>query len=306
MLIFDKTNKIIKMKKLLFSLAMVAGFSTLNAQVTIFEDGFEDYEDFTIDNFGDWVQFDWDGGETWGVTGLTFPNVNYIGSGMIFNHTMADPTTGYESYSGDKGLYYFASGANSTAFPNDDWTISPQISLAGATGAKLQLYAKSLTNIWGPDQFEIAVSTTDNEVDSFEIISTTINPPTEYTLYEFDLSDYDGQDIYIAIHCTTDDGLLLMMDDFKVTADEVMAVSDVNTKNISTVYPNPVVDTFNVNLSAKFNANNVSVTVTDLTGKTVKTFGTNDSYNVSELPAGVYVVKITDGKNTETKKIVKK
>lgn len=84
-----------------------------------------------------------------------------------------------------------------------------------------------------------------------------------------------------------------------------MSVSDLN-KNVSSVYPNPVVDTFNVNLSSKFNANNVTVTVTDLAGRTVKTFGSASSYNVSDLAAGVYVVKITDGKNTETKKIVKK
>lgn len=84
----------------------------------------------------------------------------------------------------------------------------------------------------------------------------------------------------------------------------VLGVSEINS-SITALYPNPVVDTFNVNLSSKFTSN-VTVTVTDLAGRTVKTFGAADSYNVSDLSKGVYVVTITDGKNTETKKIVKK
>ncbi len=85
----------------------------------------------------------------------------------------------------------------------------------------------------------------------------------------------------------------------------LLGVGDVNDASFA-LYPNPVKDAFKVNLSPEFDAAKISVTVTDLSGKTVKTFGAADSYNVSELPKGVYVVTITDGKNTETKKIVKK
>src|SRR5690606_40279550 len=118
------------------------------------------------------------------------------------------------------------------------------------------------------------------------------------------LNSYAGQTIRFGIQCISNDAYLFMVDDFKVTTGS-MGVSDLN-KNNSSIYPNPVVDTFNVNLSSKFNANNVTVTVTDMTGKTVKTFAGVAAYNVSELATGVYVVTITDGKNTETKKIVKK
>lgn len=295
------------MKKILLSLALVAGITAMNAQVTVFEDSFEAYDDFTIDNFGNWVQEDLDGGQTWGVTELgDFPNLNYIGAGIIFNTTVLNPDPGaqYAAYSGDKGLYFFASGANGTAFPNDDWTISPQISLVGATNSQLSLYAKSLTNSYGPDQFEIAVSTTGNSSDDFNSISSMINPGTDYTKYDFDLSAYDGQDIYIAIHCTTDDGLLLMIDDFLVTADSVIGISDFNTA-VASIYPNPVVDTFNIDLSSKFNANNVSVTVTDMLGKAVMTFNTTNSLNISSLSKGVYMINVTDGNYTATQKIVK-
>lgn len=296
------------MKKHLFSLAIFAGLTALNAQTVVFEDSFEDYEDFTIENFGGWVQEDLDGGQTWGITELgDFPNVNYVGSGIIFNAGAIGADESYAPLTGEKALFFFASGANGTTFPNDDWTVTPQISLVGYENAKLSVYAKALTTQYGPDQFEIGVSTTGTEWIDFEIVSDTFAPGMDaWELFEVDLSAYDGQEIYVAIHCTTDDGLLLLMDDFKIEADEVnAAVTDLNGAKAA-VYPNPVVDAFNVELSSKFNANNLTVTVTDMTGKVVKTFGAASSYNVSDLAAGVYVVKITDGKNTDTKKIVKK
>ena len=109
---------------------------------------------------------------------------------------------------------------------------------------------------------------------------------------------------YPADPCNTNDQGFGEIEDYMIEVG-TMGIGDVNS-SITAVYPNPVVDTFQVNLSSKFNANQVSVTVTDLSGKTVKSFGNQTSYNVSELPKGVYVVKITDGKNVETKKIVKK
>ena len=296
------------MRKTLLSLALIAGITAVQAQTTIFEDSFETYTDFTISDFGDWIQIDEDGGETWGVTELgDFPNANYIGAGIIFNTStiVPDPGAQFHAYSGDKGLYFFASGANGTIFPNDDWTISPLISLDGVTNSSLSLYAKALTDLYGPDQFEIGVSTTGRNVADFTIISAMENPGTDYELFTFDLSAYDGQDIYIGIHCTTDDGLLLMMDDFLVTGETTIGISDFNTASAS-IYPNPVVDSFNVELSSKFNASEVSVSIVDLLGKTVMTFGAADSYSIAALSPGVYMVNINDGQYTATHKIVKK
>ncbi len=93
-------------------------------------------------------------------------------------------------------------------------------------------------------------------------------------------------------------------EDYTVNVSQ-LGVGDVNNASFA-LYPNPVKDAFTVKLSSEFDAAKVAVTVTDLSGKTVKTFGASDSYNVTDLSKGVYVVTITDGKNTETKKIVKK
>lgn len=294
-------------------MALVAGFSVSNAQTVLFEDDFESYEDFIIDGIGDWIMIDVDGLGTYSGGGGVFPNQFDPKAFMVFNFLTAGVTNqsgGEENRNFDPmdaGEKYMGSWASNGA-PNDDWMISPAITL-GASDNVLEFVHKSLSDTYGYEMFNVLVYVGDGTPstgDFTEIDSGMVSDSWETWLpYSISLDEYANQTVRIAIQCVSDDAYMLMIDNFRVTTGD-MGVADANTKNISTVYPNPVVDTFNVNLSSKFNANSVTVTVSDLTGKTVKTFAGVSAYNVSELASGVYVVTITDGKNTETKKIVKK
>ncbi len=72
------------------------------------------------------------------------------------------------------------------------------------------------------------------------------------------------------------------------------------------LYPNPAKDHFSVYLPDNFNHNNLSISVKDLTGKVVMNLNQfRDEFNVSSLPKGIYVVTVTDGKNTNTNKLIK-
>ncbi len=300
------------MKKLLFSLAMVAGFSVTNAQTVLFEDDFESYEDFIIDGIGDWIMIDVDGLGTYSGGGGEFPNQFDPKAYMVFNFL----TSGVTNESGgtenrnfdpiDGGEKYMGAWASNGGM-NDDWMVSPAITL-GANENVLEFVHKSLSDTYGYEMFNVLVYVGDgvpSTSDFTEIESGMISDSWETWLpFSISLDAYANQTVRIAIQCVSDDAYMFMVDNFKVTTGS-MGVSDLN-KNNSSIYPNPVVDTFNVNLSSKFNANNVTVTVTDMTGKTVKTFEGISTYNVSELASGVYVVTITDGKMTETKKVVKK
>lgn len=301
------------MKKFLFSLAVISTVSLTNAQTVIFEDNFDAYEDFAIDGVGDWTLVDVDASPLYGFTGITFPNSGGPFAYIVFNSTMTDPilepsdTSDWSAYSGEKCMVSFAAvpPAGGGTGPNNDWLISPAITLGGGDN-ELSFMYKSCDATYGFEEFNVLISTTDTNPDSFvaveEFLST--DNPLVWTEFTASLDDWAGETVYIAIQCTSNDQFGFAVDDFKVTG-ETLGVSDLNA-NVSSVYPNPVVDSFQVNLSSKFNANQVSVTVTDLSGKTVKTFGNQTSYNVSELPKGVYIVKITDGKNVETKKLIKK
>ena len=117
----------------------------------------------------------------------------------------------------DQGLYFFASGANSTPFPNDDWMIGPEFTISGVSSPTLSFWAKSITDQYGLDRFQIAIGSSTDPAD-FTVISAGdyVEAPTEWTQYDYDLSAYDGQTIRVAIHCVSNDSFVLQMDSFVV------------------------------------------------------------------------------------------
>jgi len=300
------------MKKFLLSLTLLGGMSLGLAQNVIFEDNFESYTDFAIDGIGDWIMIDGDGSTTYSFSGEELYENQFVPKAfMVFNPFAA----GAENVSGainanfdqpDDELFYMACWASVTP-ANNDWMVSPAITL-GASNNVLEFMHKSLSDSYGYETFAVHVYVGDGvpTMADFTLLEggLTSNSWASWLNYSKNLDAYAGQTIRIAIQCTSNDAYMFMVDNFKVTTGS-MAVSDLN-KSVSALYPNPVADAFQVNLSSKFDANNVKVTISDLTGKSVRTFGKADSYNVSDLAAGVYVVTITDGKTTETKKVVKK
>lgn len=181
-----------------------------------FTDDFESYEDFIIADIGEYTLFDGDGSATYSFSGIDFPNSSYTGSYIIFNPSQTTPPIENESmipHSGEKFIGCFAA----TNGPNNDWLITPQI--AAMNGMKLSFWAKTYMD-YGLEQFRVAVSTTDNSPDSFEFISDIIQAPlANWGKFEFDLSSYAGQDIYVAIVCVSDDVFVFMVDDLEVSVD---------------------------------------------------------------------------------------
>lgn len=78
-----------------------------------------------------------------------------------------------------------------------------------------------------------------------------------------------------------------------------------STLNTLNVYPNPANDFFKVD-SKGFDLSKVKITVTDTSGKIVKTFNSQDSYNVSNLEKGIYIINVRDNNKSESKKLIKK
>lgn len=299
------------MKKVLFSMAVLAGFSFMNAQTVLFEDDFESYDDFIIDNVGDWILIDVDGLGTYSGGGGEFPNQFDPKAYMVFNpftagvtndETGADgETRNFDPHSGDKYMGAWASDGG----PNQDWLISPPITL-GTSGNEVTFFAKSLSDSYGLEAFSthVFVGNYTPTPEDFEFMDQYDAPYGEWEMITENLDYYAGQTIRYAVQCTSDDAYMLMIDTFKFTTGE-LGLNELSA-NQTSIYPNPATDVFSLNLNERFNANNVKVTVTDMTGKTIKTFGAEKNYTISDLAAGVYVVKITDGKNTISKKLVKK
>ena len=271
----------------------------------VWRENFECYDPFAIDNIEGWTIIDNDGGTTWGANGVDFTNESYVGAGIIFNYPLATPVGGdasiWNTYEGNQGLYFFASGANATTIPNDDWMISPEFSMDGVTTPILSFWAKSLTDQYGLERFQIGVGTTTNPSD-FTIITpgSYVEPPTQWTQYQYDLSAYEGQNIRLAIHYMGNDSFVLMMDNFVIEG--TLGVTNYSSLEMS-LYPNPVDQNY-VTIETPISGSK-EIEVFDLLGK--KVIDVNSSSNqldISQLNSGVYMVRVTVGNQSSTTKLI--
>ncbi len=302
------------MKKNLLLLSL--SFSVFSfSQTTIFEDSFETYPDFTIQNFGDWVMYDVDQANTWGVYECDFPHEGEPMAGIVFNPSQCTDPNGnpfdasacnYSTLTGDKYItFWCAQNTN-----NDNFLVSPQIDLTNVSSASISLQAKQLANVSGgfdPEHFEILVSTTSNTVADFSNNIGDTSLPDNCTWYEYnyDLSDYVGQSIFIAIHhITTQNGYALHIDDFKVEGTtSTTSVNDYNTFDAN-IYPNPANNMLFIDSEVDINKveihNVVGQKVTSLTSDTLI-----HSIPISTIDSGIYYAILFSNKGTKSIRFVK-
>jgi len=213
------------------------------SRTTIFSDGFESYDAFSIadTDLSGWTMNDGDSNFHYGDGAVDFLNEGYVGTFIVFNPSQTYPAAvaNWNPRTGDQGLYCFAATVNNspsgtdTAL-NDDHIFTPQIQLTG-TNSELRFWARTLDNTWGLERFNVKVSTTDTNVASFTTIqpnSGSVTPyhqaPVAWIEYVYDLSAYDGQNVYIAIHNVSANSYVFMVDDFSVTT-ELAVQTVVNT-----------------------------------------------------------------------------
>tara|TARA_Y100000385_G_scaffold21459_1_gene21027 strand:+ start:535 stop:3621 length:3087 start_codon:yes stop_codon:yes gene_type:complete len=269
----------------------------------IWKDDFECYDPYSISDIGDWLIYDYDEGTTWGANAVDFDNEGYVGSGIIFNYPLSGTTDEvWSSYQGDQGLYFFASGSGGTTFPNDDWMISPEFNVDGVSSPILSFWAKSLTDQYGLDRFQIGIGSTTNPSD-FTIISgggAYEEAPTEWTQYEYDLSEYIGQTIRVGIHCVNNDSFVLQMDEFKVEG--TLGIDDSFIYDSEFKIISQENNQFNISLATTY-SENISFSVYTISGQTLvfnNISKETDKYiydlDMSYAASGVYLVKMGNSK----------
>ena len=165
--------------------------------------------------------------------------------------------------------------------------------------SQLTFYAKSATDEYGLERFNVLVSNTGNNPEDFQQIST--NPYTEapiaWTQYTFDLSAYDNQQIYVAIQCVSADAFAFMIDDIIINTNgtSVNTIEQDNQSKISLVR-NIVTDQLELRLPESGNMN-FSAHILDVTGKLVESRIVNMQANnlpVGHLATGLYLLRIGD------------
>ncbi|PLX06595.1 MAG: hypothetical protein C0596_14830 [Marinilabiliales bacterium] len=261
---------------------------------------FEDCTDFAVDNFSPCTTYDGDESTTYGVDGVDFNNEGYTGAYMAFNSSTTSPESSesWDPHGGYKCGACFAA----TSPANDDWFITPQISLQN--NSSLSFWAKSVTDTYGLERFKVLVSTTNNSTGSFSVISSGsyIEAPTSWTQYTADLSAYDGQSIYIAFQCVSYDAWAFLIDDLLVETSS--SIENEIAESIH-IYPNPSDGIITIALPES----NAKISVKNMIGQEVTSLFTESEQTTIDLStqdAGIYFIEIEMSSGKFTKKITLK
>lgn len=268
------------MKKILLFLPAVIFISTFSfSQVVIFEEGFESgnipSEWTNIDNDGD--------AELW----------------EMHPDSWSDPHSG--SFSVASYSWY-----NGSPFTPDNWLITPQITLT--EDCQLSYWISPISETYNQEHYLVCISTTDNTIESFTdiLVDETIGETqTSWDEKTVDLSEYTGQDIYIAFaHTEITNIFAIKLDDILISTPTVNIEEDIKPE--ITVYPNPFSEFINIDLN--FNSE-VTISIYDMFGRKVlsnnKLNKDNFTLNTEVLAQGTYLLKIESEEYSKTFKITK-
>lgn len=167
--------------------------------------------------FGDWTFYDGNGIGTYGFNGVTFPNAYQPMAFIPFNPSSsqlsADLSANYAAHSGNQFMMSFCPVDETIGAPAaDHWMISP--SLSGDAQA-ISFYARAITDQYGAETFEILASSTDNNPESFTVVSSESTAATDWVEFTADLP---AGTKYFAIRHTSTDVFGLMIDDVTFAA----------------------------------------------------------------------------------------
>jgi len=283
----------------------------------VINDDFESYTDFSL-TMGSWILTDVDAANTDQITGVTFLHSGSPMAYICFNPSATTPAlTGLTPHSGAKVAASFVS----LTPPNNDWMITPNLHLG--TGSSFKFWAKSYTSTYGLEQFKVGVSTTNSTPNAMTFISgtTAVSAPTTWTEYSYDLSAYNGQDVYVGIQCISNNAFIFFVDDVRVISEgghvpnEDPAVLPTVT-SLSGNYPNPFNPSTTIRYSVK-DKGSVKLDIYNSKGQKVKSL-VNESkaagnYNIvwdgrddqnHAVASGVYFYRMTSGSYTATKKMI--
>jgi len=198
---------------------------TEDGQVT---DGFEEYDDFVITNFGDWTLYDLDKQLTWTVgEQWRYANAGMPQAGMIWNTTQVENNTSHglglnsktwQPRTGEKCLASFGVSLDNC----DDWMVSPELS---GNAQMVSFYARNVADSQKSytEQFQLYFSTTGVESTNFMALDQSPRSTTsEWEKFEYMLP---AGAKYFALRKVTpaDNSWAMLIDDVTFAPDTLAA-----------------------------------------------------------------------------------
>ena len=118
------------------------------------------------------------------------------------------------------------------------------------------------------------------------------------------LESYTDYDFYIRAKCDGDFGEWTDVNSFSTTKLHT-SIESVQIPKLN-IYPNPVENILYIDFDSNYDLVNMNVTIFDLSGAVQYKFKYQYGYDISSLPAGQYIVNVTDKRLSKTMIIQKK
>ncbi|MEN9639773.1 MAG: hypothetical protein RLZZ262_1642 [Bacteroidota bacterium] len=209
--------------------------------------------------------------------------------------------------------------------PSDDWMVLPAVTLGSDPYLSWVGMAITSSGIYR-DQYQVFVSTGGNEIEDYIFLSPIFDTGSEGemdepTQHQLSLSAFAGETVYIAFRNWTqpynpdlptgpgNGGNELAIDNIIVSQGPVSVEENSFLSISAIVSPNPFHEQLTITLPHLQNEF-LTFTVTDMLGKVVFTSSENISGGpttllLSELPSGIYILTVTNEKESFTSKIIK-
>ncbi|MGY0391619.1 alpha-amylase family glycosyl hydrolase [Bizionia sp. KMM 8389] len=138
---------------------------------------------------------------------------------------------------------------------------------------------------------------------NFDVTEQSVTPDFPYTGTWFDLMDETGNTFINVTSITAP--ITIPAGEFRMYGNATtLSTNEFNQQETFRIFPNPAKDSFKINASIS------QIEIYDLTGKRIKSFkgrfSSSDSFDISDLNEGLYIIKVTDNSgNNETTKLIK-
>lgn len=180
-------------------------------------ESFEDFDDFST-QLAPWQTID-----AWTQPTVTPQGFDFAGSGNAFAYSVFNPshTMGpiVDTDPAQDGSKYLVS-VQSQNQVNDKWLVSDRIKVTPFS--MLKFYARSLSQEKSLAQFQVWVI--EDNVES-ALLGSTQEATASWEPYAFDLGPWSGKTVRFAVRDVSEDGLMLLLDNFKVSQEASVVAS---------------------------------------------------------------------------------
>lgn len=225
---------------------------------------------------------------------------------------------------------------NATGFATEnDWIVSPEIdltsaggniTLAGYVGRQRSTHASVSRDLYifvstsqkpvpGLADFQQLATDAQSAGGATYRFSASSNLPSDLTQFAeslVNISAFAGKKIYIGLWSNrissggAPNSQNINIDEMAIYA-SVLSTKEIKTrKALSKIIENPVSSSLQIKLDAALKENNTTVSVYNMGGQQILKTKYSKNINVSEFPAGTYIVEVSDGIVSERMKFIKK